>query len=85
MMREKWPEASGHIRGTRKGQDRERPKRAWRVSRGELLQAYPPAKESGIHPVGDGSQKVSFKERSEIMILLYIDHPGNSEDRGGEI
>ena len=57
VMREKWPEASGHIRGTRKWQDKERPERAWRVSRGELLQAYTPAKESGIHSVGDGSQK----------------------------
>ena len=57
MMREKYPEASGHIKGTRKGQDRERPERDWKVSRGELLQAYAPTKESGIHPVGDGSQK----------------------------
>ena len=45
-----------------------------------------------------GARKVSFKERSEkkkrkinkerseiVMILFYKDHPGNSEDRGGEI
>lgn len=30
-----------------------------------------------------GVSKVGFKERSEmVMILFYKDHPGNSEDGG---
>lgn len=45
-----------------------------------------PAAAGLVCPEGDWSQQVSFKEKSEMVMILFCkEHPGSSEDRRGEM